>query len=39
MNKISIGSNVNPMVNDDFCHLGPCVKPFDGKVGQTTTLD
>jgi len=27
------------VVKSDFHHIWPCVKPFDGKVGQTTTLD
>ncbi len=27
------------MVKNDFHHIWPCVKPFDGKVGQTTMLD
>jgi len=28
----------NPMVKSDFRRIWPCVKPFDGKVGQTTTF-
>jgi hypothetical protein len=27
------------MVRSDFHHIWLCVKPFDGKVGQTTALD
>jgi hypothetical protein len=38
MNKISIGSIMNPMVKSDF-HMWPCVKPVDEKMGQTTMLD
>jgi len=39
MSMISIGSNMNPMVKNDFHHIWSCVKPLDGKVGQTTALD
>jgi hypothetical protein len=27
------------MVKNDFHHIWPCVKPFDGKVGQTIVFD
>ncbi len=39
MSRISIAPNMNPMVKNDFHHIWLCVKPFDGKVGQTTALD
>jgi hypothetical protein len=39
MNRIYIGPSVNSMVKSDFHHIWPCVKPFDGKMGQTTVLD
>jgi hypothetical protein len=39
MNRISIGMNMNPMVKSDVHHIWSCVKPLDGKVGQTTVLD
>jgi hypothetical protein len=38
MSRIFIGSSVSLMVKGDF-HIGLCVKPLDGKVGQTTMLD
>jgi hypothetical protein len=39
MSRIFIGSSVSLMVKSDFHHIWPCLKPFDGKVGQTTMLD
>jgi len=39
VNRISIGPNMSPMVKSDFHHIWPCVKPLDGKVGQTIALD
>ncbi len=39
VSMISIGSNMSPMVKNDFHHIWPCLKPLDGKVGQTITLD
>jgi hypothetical protein len=39
MSKIPIGLNVSPMVKGDFHRIAPCVKPIDGKVGQTIMID
>jgi hypothetical protein len=39
MRRISIDSSVNLMVKNDFHHIWPCIKPLDGKVGQTTKFD
>jgi hypothetical protein len=39
VSRISIGLIMNPMVKNDFHHIWPCVKPLDGKVGQTTAID
>ncbi len=39
MNRISNGLSMSLMVKSDFHHIWLCVKPLDGKVGQTTALD
>jgi hypothetical protein len=39
MNRVSIGLNVSLIVKNDFHHIWPCVKPLDGKVGQTIAFD